>query len=299
MTRVLVTGASGFVGRHVVDALTEAGLHVHAVARRPRAAMAGVTWHAADLLDPDDRLRAVAAAKAEALLHLAWHATPPDYWRHADNVRWLSASLDLVRAFVERGGTRVVGVGSCAEYDWSGGFCREMATPLNPDSLYGVAKSACGAVLDAYARETAFSFAWARLFLLFGPGDAASRLIPSLTTTLAAGQQAVCRAGTHERDYLYVKDAASALVALLRSPVQGAVNIASGSTVTLGRIAERVALRLDRAQHLTIEAGPERHRRVAADVRRLREDVGWHPQHEFDTALDRTIDWWAAHPAGL
>ena len=288
-----MTGARGFVGRHVTAALAGRGCEVHAVSSAPGAG-GGAIWHRANLLDAADREALVKEASADWLVHLAWHAKPPDYWRHPDNLRWTAASLDLVRAFGDRGGTRVVGAGTCAEYDWSQGHCSERTTSIAPSSLYGAAKAGCGLVLDAYGRETGLSLAWARLFFLFGPHDSPARLVPSLVLALCSGQPARCATGSHVRDFLYVADAAGALVALLESGVTGFVNIASGDPTQVGALARGIAERTGRPDLLTIDEGPVEDRVVTADMTRLTQEVGWHPHVDPSTALDDTVRWWCA-----
>ena len=298
MTKVLVTGARGFVGRHVLDALARFDVEIHAVAASaPPRGSDRHTWHEADLLDPVQREQLVAAVGADTLLHLAWCAKPPDYARHPDNLRWASATLELARAFEANGGTRMVGVGTCAEYDWRYGFCTENLTPLAGSTLYGVAKAAVGQVLEAYAAETGLSIAWGRLFFLLGPHDSPLRLVPSLVRDLNAGRPARCVAGSHVRDFLHVSDAGSALVALLRSGVTGAVNIASGSPVRLADVALGVAQRLGRGDLLSIDRGPSLNALVAANVSRLRDEVGWTPTRDFPAALDDTVAWWSSDAA--
>ncbi|MEO6212472.1 MAG: NAD(P)-dependent oxidoreductase [Vicinamibacterales bacterium] len=298
MTRVLVTGAGGFVGRHVMAALASAGRDVHAVASTAQRHDGGdVTWHEADLLNAVQRETLVAAVRADALVHLAWCARPPDYWRHPDNLRWLTASLELVRVFAEQGGTRVVGAGTCAEYDWRSGYCTEETTPLVPATLYGTAKAACGSALNAYGLETGLSVAWGRLFFLFGPHDSPARLIPSLVTALHAGEPARCAAGSHVRDFLHVADAAAALVALLDSQITGPVNIASGIPVRVGDLARGVASRVGRPDLLSVEEGSPTDAMVAANISRLRDGVGWRPSLDAAAALDDTVRWWRSAEA--
>ena len=291
MTRVLVTGARGFIGRYVTAALAARGYDVHAASRTP-AAGSGVTWHRADLLDTADRDALVKTARAQWLVHLAWCAKPPEYWRDPDNLRWTAATLDLVRAFADRGGTRAIGAGTCAEYDWGHGRCHERTTPLAAASLYGAAKAACGLVLDAYGRETGLSVAWARLFFLFGPHDSPTRLVPSLVLSLCAGQLARCTSGSHVRDFLYVEEAAAALVALLESNVTGPVNVASGVDVQLGALAREIADHVGRPDLLAVAEGPAEDRVVTADVTRLTQEVGWRPRINAAAALDETVRWW-------
>jgi nucleoside-diphosphate-sugar epimerase len=300
MKRVLVTGAGGFVGRHVTSALVRGGAEVHAVGSRAKEpGNDGCTWHAADLLDPRQVRELVKTVRADTLMHLAWCAKPPDYWTDVDNLRWLAASLELVRLFAEHGGARAVGVGSCAEYDWDYGYCTEAVTPLKPGTLYGTTKAACGSTLTAYGAARGVSVAWARLFFLVGPHDAGSRLVPSLVTALRAGKPARCTSGNHIRDFLHVTDAAAALVALLTSEVTGAVNIGSGVPVRVGDLARGVAARVGRPDLLSVEDGASTHQLVTANVARLRNEVGWQPALDIDSALDDTVAWWSAAAPGV
>ena len=294
MKRVLVTGARGFVGRSAIRELSRAGWQVDAVTSGEPPPDIACTWHRADLLDPRARESLIASTTADALLHLAWCAKPPGYWTDPKNLHWLSASLDLVRLFTERGGRRAVGAGTCAEYDWNAGTCLEHSTPLLPTSLYGSTKAACGSVLSAYSRQTDLSAAWGRVFFLFGPGDDSSRLLPSLVKALDSGQPATCRTGSHVRDFIHVDDAAGALVALLESDVTGPVNIASGMPLPVGQFARAAAERTRHPGRLSVEDGPPEHAVVTADVTRLREEVGWRPSVDIMTRIHEAVCWWQA-----
>jgi nucleoside-diphosphate-sugar epimerase len=298
MKRVLVTGAGGFVGRYVTQILTGSAWEVHAVSSSGFHTSQGCTWHHVNLLDADQRGALVTAVKPDALLHLAWHAKPPTYWAARENIDWLTASLDLFRLFAQNGGARVVGAGSCTEYDWRHGYCTEGITPLLGSSLYGATKAACGSVLDAYSRETGLSAAWGRLFFIFGPYDSPLRLVPSLVRALASGQSAQCRTGSHVRDFLHVADAAAALVALLQSDVTGAVNIGSGAPLRVGEIARHIGSIVGRPDLLTIEEGPAEPAVVCANIARLRDELGWRPACDTRSRLDETIRWWQLQETG-
>jgi nucleoside-diphosphate-sugar epimerase len=256
-----------------------------------------IAWHRADLLDDHDRRTLVAGVRADALVHLAWCAKPPAYWRDPDNLRWVGATLELVRAFASCGGTRVVGAGTCAEYDWRYGLCTEGLTPVNAATLYGASKAACGAVLDAYGRDAGISAAWARLFFLFGPHDSAVRLIPSLVASLSAGEPARCTAGGHYRDFLPVEDAAAAIVALLQTDVTGPVNVGSGTPRSVASMARAVASCLGRETLLTVDEAVSEAPLVTASIERLHREVGWRPTREFAAALESTVRWWASAQA--
>ena len=163
MKKVLVTGATGFVGRMALAPLVARGYEVHAVLHGPRVDAPGVTWHEADLLASPELVRAIAPSH---LLHLAWYAVPGKYWTSRENLRWVRASLALYDAFVAAGGTRVVMAGSSAEYDWSSGHCREGDTPIAPATYYGQAKAALWNVIREDAKVAGVSCAWARFFFL-------------------------------------------------------------------------------------------------------------------------------------
>jgi nucleoside-diphosphate-sugar epimerase len=295
MTRVLVTGGSGFVGRHALTALAASGAEVHAASRAAREATAGVTWHRADILDPRHLNALLSAVRAEVLLHLAWFATPPDYWRSPVNLRWAAASLELAQAFVAAGGRRIVGAGTCAEYQWGGASpCVESTTPIRPATLYGGCKAAVWSALEPFARETGVAAAWARLFFVFGPNEPATRLVPSLVTAMRAGNIAHCRTARHVRDFLHVADAGAAIAALTMSGISGAVNIGSGQPVPVGTIATGIAQRIGRPDLLKMEDGPEADAFVVANVDRLRTEVGWRPRFSLDAGLDDAVAWWSS-----
>jgi nucleoside-diphosphate-sugar epimerase len=292
--RVLLTGATGFIGSHCLTSLAQRGFEIHATSTKP-VALPGANWHRADLLELSQVSSLLHQIRPSFLMHLAWDVTPGKYWTSPTNLTWVRASLDLLQTFADTGGERVVMAGTCAEYDWS---CKEVfneaQTPLKPASLYGTCKLALATMLGAFGKQQGFSTAWARLFYLYGPGEHPERLIPSVIRGLLNHSVPSVR-GSEIRDYLYVKDAADALVALLDSPVQGAVNVASGIPVTVNSIVDSIArqlageslVRSDAVRDTTCESSE-----IVADVTRLSREVQWSPQVSFDDGLARTISWW-------
>ncbi|MDR3417136.1 MAG: NAD(P)-dependent oxidoreductase [Nevskia sp.] len=279
MTRVLVTGAHGFLGRHAVPALRAAGYAVWPVP-------AG-----SDLLDPAVRRRVVAEAGASHLLHLAWIATPGVYWRAPANLDWVAASLDLLRLFGAAGGTRAVLAGSCAEYAWGPPRLAEDA-PCEPATLYGAAKDATRRLAMAYAREAGLSVAWARLFFLYGPGERPGRLVSDAIAALRAGEAFPTSVGSQRRDFLHVADAAQALVTLLGSAAMGAVNIGSGEAVTVRSLLGTLADRLGGRGLLQFGARPMAvgdPAVIEADVTRLSQETGFLPRFDLAAGLVDSI----------
>jgi nucleoside-diphosphate-sugar epimerase len=298
--RVLVTGATGFIGRPVVEALRTRGHEVHAVSSRPVTNASGVVWHQADLLDPQQTSVLVGRVRPARLVHLAWDVRPGAWAGAGSHLGWLRASLHLLECVAASGGQRVVMTGSGAEYDWHAGICVERSTALEPATLYGTTKLALARVLEAYGRDTGLSTAWARIFFTFGPHEDGRRLVASVIRALLAGEPADCTEGRQVRDFLYVGDVAAAIVALLESPVTGAVNVASGQPLSVAELATRIGVLLGRSELVRLGARPTppgETPMVVADVTRLTQEVGWVPKYSMDQALEATAAWWRTQSA--
>jgi len=298
MMRVLLTGASGFIGRHCLPLLVNAGFEVHATASRSAretASRSGVYWHKVDLLEGQQVDGLLAEIAPTHLLHFAWYAVHGRFWAAQENLRWVQASLGLLEAFARAGGQRVVMAGSCAEYDWNYGYCSELTTPLRPGSLYGACKHALQAMLGAFSRQTGLSSAWGRIFFLYGPHEGPGRLVSSVICSLLRGQPVRCSQGNQVRDFLYVEDVVSAFAALLRSDVQGPINIASGFPVRIREVVEAIGRKIGNQELIRfgeLPTPPEEPPLLVADVRRMTEEMSWMPSLSLDAGLDHTIDWW-------
>lgn len=298
MKRVLITGASGFIGSHCLEQLQKTAYQLHATEWDPmiRHRFDKVTWHRVDLLKGDQVEEMIRNVRPTHLLHLAWHVETGMQLNSTENLKWINASINLLEAFQKNGGRRIVVSGSCAEYDWKHAFLSERSTPLLSGSLYGSSKHALQSILDAYCRETGLSYAWGRLFFTYGPGENSNRLVASVICSLLSKKEKLCSHGNQVRDYLYVKDVADVLVSLLASPVEGPINIASGEPVQLKNIILRIADLIGETQHLIRLGGlpnPKNEpRAIVADVERLRRELDWRPSYELDVGLMETIAWW-------
>ena len=308
--RVLVTGAGGFVGRRSLAPLQAAGAQVHAVLsprsacvdRVPSGGTSGETLHRADLMDPAAVDALIDAVRPTHLLHLAWIATPGEYWKSPENHRWLAASKHLLGAFHRGGGTRAVMAGSCAEYDWGrAGVCHERTTPLaddagsSPATPYAMCKIALSRALEEFGRAHGLSTAWGRIFFLFGPGEDPRRLVPSVIVNLLRGREAPCTPGTQIRSFLHVDDVAGAFAALLGGRVEGPVNIGAGQRISIADLLERIARQIGRPELLRLGARsvpPSEPPLLVPDLARLSEEVGFRPARTLEEGLADTILWW-------
>lgn len=293
MSRVLLTGATGFIGSNCLPQLIEAGYEVHAVVPEgvePDGKQAH--WHTADLLDGEQVHALVGEVRPSHLLHLAWFVTPGEFWRSTENLRWLQSGLDLAGEFASAGGERSVMAGTCAEYALSTDPLVEGVTPLRPTTLYAACKSALHVSSAAYFAERGVSSAWGHVFHLYGPREHPSRLVPSVIHALTEGETFVCQHPNDVRDFLHVEDVARGFVELLGSSVQGDVNIASGEPTRVGFIVNLVATALGRNELVSYDSTAKTLSPIVGNASRLRDEVGWAPKWAADQGIAATISWW-------
>jgi len=301
MTRILLTGARGFVGRQIAKALAARGLEVHAVSSTGTdPSIPAHAWHRVNLMDKPATEAMVSGVRPTHLVHAAWDTTHGAFWTSDANYAWVSASLGLVEAFHAAGGQRLVGVGSGAEYDWRFGYCSEDMTPLNPGLPYGVCKASLFRLCEAYCRSHGISMAWARIFLLYGPYEGHKRLVPSVARALLADREAACTDGTQIRDVMHVEDAGGAIAALCISQVTGAVNIGTGQPMAISRVVREIGKQLGRSDLLRLGALPSRPDEpplLVPDTRKLSLEVGFNPRYDLAGGIAETIAFWRDRPA--
>jgi len=296
VSRVLLTGASGFIGRHLATPLLDAGHEVHAVSSRgePRHAD-GVVWHRADLTDALAAEALVREIAAEGMIHLAWYVEHGKYWQAPENLIWVEATLRLLRGFAAAGGRRAVIAGTCAEYEWSQDVYDEQESPLQPATLYGVAKHATRLVAERFAENAGVALAWARIFMPYGPGEPSARLLPSVIRSLLVGEDAPVSHGEQVRDFMYVEDVARAFAAIYESSVRGAINVGTGRGHALRELVELAAQAAGRPELVrwgALSAREGEPMRLLADVSRLEREVGFAPRVELREGVERTVASW-------
>jgi nucleoside-diphosphate-sugar epimerase len=291
--RILLTGATGFIGSHVARALVREGHEVHVLVRaesnlgRIEDLTSSLHLIKGDLLNPAFVLHPSAF---DLGLHLAWHVEPGNYLHQPQKEDWIAASLRLASALRDGGCRRFVATGTSFEYAPSDLPQRE-SSPTKPSTAYGQAKLELFEAL----RSIDIDLAWLRPFYLYGPDEDQRRLVPVVINSLLRGQETKLVPGERVRDYLHIEDVASAICAVAGSQLTAAVNIASGVPITVREIALKIGEALDRVDLLKLGALPYAASEplyLLADNTKLREGTGWKPRYPLDEGLRQTIEWW-------
>ena len=237
-----MTGATGFVGRHLVAALLARGCAVRAVARNAITAQ-GMPWIkdvefiAADIHADDVDVVALTEG-VDVLAHLAWPGLP-NYRALFHFEHNLMADYRFIKSVVEAGVKQVLVTGTCFEYGLQSGPLNEQVEP-RPANPYGLAKHTLHLFLQSLAQEHPFTLQWARLFYLHGEGQNPNSLLAALDRAIDAGDaQFNMSMGDQLRDYLEITEAAAQLATLIARPdVGGVINCCSGRPVSVRALVE-------------------------------------------------------------
>jgi dTDP-6-deoxy-L-talose 4-dehydrogenase (NAD+) len=192
----------------------------------------------------------------DVIIHLAWYAEPGQYQLSTKNLDCLVGTLCMARAAATSGVKRIVGIGTCLEYQLSG-LPLPANTPLAPSSPYAACKAATYFALSQLLPRSGVEFAWCRLFYLCGDGEDSRRLVPTLQQCLSEGRAADLTSGNQVRDFLDVREAGRQISEVAMSDRTGALNICSGRAVTVRELAESIADKFGRRDLLKFGARKE------------------------------------------
>lgn len=297
--KVFVTGASGFIGSHLIRTLINAGHKVLALAIPDDN-----LWRMQDILSHNEILRGTMQDvstiqnqlriwQPQTCIHLAWYAEPGKYLSSRENLVSLQNSLNLLQILSECNCEQFIGAGTCAEYEIKAErFVENDRT--KPATLYAASKLSFQMMGEQIAQQVGLRFAWGRIFYLYGPQEDARRLVPSAILKLQKGESFSATPGEQKRDYLHVADVANAFLTLAEHQANGIYNICSAEAITIKSLLNTVGNLMEKPELLIHGALPYREWEpmyICGDNRKLRE-LGWQPQIGLKEGLEDTITWW-------
>lgn len=304
--KVLLTGASGFVGSWVLHTLLAEGRHQVVITLRPgsdawriRHLLPQVSVEPVALDDSPAVSALLARQRPQAVLHLAWGGVAGAQRNYPAQWRNLSDALHLLEAAAAAGAQHWIGLGSQAEY----GPCSQLIdedTPTRPTTLYGSAKLATAQLALATGAVLGLRCAWLRLFSSYGPKDHGHWMIPSLIGALLRGERPAVTLGEQRWDYIHVRDVARAITAVLDAPeARGIFNLGSGQALPLRQTIEALRDRVAPGAPIGFGEVPYRADQVMhlqADIRRLQQATGWSPRVGLAEGMDETVAWYRDNP---
>jgi len=260
---ILLTGASGFVGQQVLTSLLQTGNNI-SLALRTGTDLTPYKHEeniksiisSPDIFTENKQWWMDTLQKIELVIHVAWYAEPGKYLQSEKNLDCLTGTITLAQAAAASGVKRFIGIGTCFEYDLTGGHLSTQ-TPLLPSTPYAAAKASVYSTLSQWLPEKAVEFCWCRLFYLYGQNEDKRRLVPYLHSQLSAGETAELTSGQQTRDFIDVKLAGKMIVDAALGSHQGAINICSGVPITVRELAESIADTYNRRDLLKFGARPD------------------------------------------
>ena len=308
MKKVLITGASGFVGNNLARFLLDRGHETHLLLRKGHAQwrlkdiLPDVRVHIADLSDPDAVAEAVKSARAEWIFHLAAHGAYSSQMDTETIVRTnIMGTVNLVQACLRTGFEVFVNTGSSSEYGFKDHAPSENEW-LDPNSYYAVAKASATMFCRYTARTLGVRIPTLRLYSVYGPYEEPTRLMPALIVNGLEGRLPPLVNPKIARDFIYVDDVTAAYLsaATVESDDPGAVyNIGSGIQTSIAEVVEAAR----RTLGITTEPewGSMKDRiwdtdTWVCDNRLAVEKLGWRPNDSFEKSFQKMVDWFRQNP---
>ena len=299
--KILITGATGFVGSHVTKLIVNQGHEVHAIIREKAN-----TWRIDDIISSIHIFHADLSnefgkveeylnhLKPEICIHLAWYTEPQNYLNAKENLYSLQASINLLMHLAKIECRRFIGVGSFFEYDFTLGYYPE-SSRLKAESLYAATKIAFSTILSQFSTTSNMEIVWARLFCQYGPMEDERRLVAGTIVSLLKNELMKTTKGEQIRDFLHVEDTASALWSVACSSLTGEVNIGSGYPITIKEILNQISDLMEKYNLIDMGALPYRVTEsmfICSDNRLLKEQTNWQQKYTLRTGLEHTINWY-------
>ncbi len=297
---ILVTGANGFIGRHLVEIAISAHGHSVTVLGRHPCGIPGVAEILSDDIASAPASKILERGQPDILINLVAAGVFPS---DRDRNRLIDTNALLPARLVELAATAgirgMISVGSCSEYSPIGAHVPIIESDLLETSkLYGSTKAAGGILALSSGATMGVSVAHVRLFNVYGPGEAAYRLFPSLTRSLRSGERPALSPGDQIRDFIHIEDVCQGLLqfsnALEKGSIESAAyNLSTGIGTTVRRFAELVASKMGKNPDLLafgeLPMRTDEVLYVVGDPTRTQRALSWSPAIRVDEGIERSL----------
>ena len=287
--KVLVTGATGLIGKELIVPLKERGFDIYALTIDKNNPDNGVNWIPCNIFNQTEVQKICSEIKAQYLLNMAW-CTTGDYLSSQINYDFLSAGINLLKSFAENGGKRIVFTGTCFEYKFKNAPLKETDTLDAEKTTYTFCKNILRQIAGFYSVQNKLSFAYGRIFYVYGRQENKTRLTGMVIDKLSKNEEVIIKSGNLQKDYMYAKDIAGAFTALLDSKVEGIANICTGKPIYIKDFVKTIAQKMGK-EHLVIFKDEPSNQPpiIAGDNTRLLKEVGYKIKYNLEEAISEVI----------
>lgn len=307
--RVLVTGASGFIGSHLTRRLLADGAEVHVLTSAVSSVYPArlvdlrgqLTVHEASLTDRGAVEVVAATARPDVVFHLAAYTHVGKSWQRIDECVQVNVqgTVNLLMALAPHGYDRLVNVGTSEIYGDIPAPFHEADKP-RPVSPYAISKYAAEEFCRLFAESRGWPIVRIRPFNAYGPAQTSDRVIPELITRALRGQPVRMTTGRQTREFNFVEDLVAGLVLAATAPddVHGQLfNLGCGQDVSIRSLATTILEMLGNPVEAEFGVHPERPTEIwemRSDPTRAREQLGYTSPTSLEDGLARTIAWYRA-----
>lgn len=294
--RVFITGATGFIGRHVVDEIRAGGHDILACALGKNANESNtmyIQWLYGDLRDVESLKPAIRSFDPEVVIHLAWQGIP-DYSEVISRIN-LTNSIQLLDFIVEETSCKkIIVAGSCLEYGKKIGECKE-SDPVEILSFFAWAKHSLYQYLLLKCNQKKIDLIWFRIFYTYGPGQRAGSLVPTVVRALNGGKTPNIHSSLNKNDFVYVEDIAKAFRLAMETRVDhGIYNLGYGvsrSVYDVCKIVEECLLMSTEISDYILKNGTkEKNLDFSSDMNKTTKSFDWRPSTTLEEGIAKYIE---------
>lgn len=287
--KVLVTGATGLIGKELVTPLKEAGFDIYSITIDKDNPQNGIHWIAGNLFDENSIKSVMEKVRPEYLLNMAW-CTTGDYLSSDINYKFLNAGINLLKYFKDNGGKRAVFAGTCFEYKFKDSPLKE-TDELDPQkTVYTFCKNKLHEIAEYFCKVNNINFGYGRIFYVYGRNEDKSRLTGMIIDKLSKNEEVIIKSGKLYKDYMYAKDIAGAFVALLNSKVESSVNICTGKAISIKDFALEIGRQMGKENLIVFKNEPSNQPPIiVGDNSNLLDNVGYKIRYSLSDGIKELL----------